>query len=143
MWKILQSQYKGSRHNLKQSYLTELYLLRYEQFNSITAFVVRFKKLLTCLSQVDIKLPNDAYVITFINALESAFLIWAKQQRSNAQVSKIQSLEDLYTDITDEAQHLNKSSNDSNVALYTRKNRPKTKVICLGCKKLGHAVENC
>src|ERR1700722_19033408 len=40
MWKILQSQYEGSGHNLKQSYLTELHLLRYKQFNSITAFVV-------------------------------------------------------------------------------------------------------
>ena len=38
---------------------------------------------------------------------------------------------------------MNKSSDDSNIALYTGKNGPKTKVICSGCKKPGHAVENC
>jgi len=39
---------------------------------------------------------------------------------------------------------LNKSSDESNVALYTGKGRgKKTKVICSGCKKPGHELENC
>ena len=70
---LLQNQYKGSGYNLKHMYITELHNIDYSQFNSITSFIVRFKKLVSSLAQVDIKLLDDFYIITFINALQNVF----------------------------------------------------------------------
>ena len=75
MWESLRNQYQGSGHNLKQSYLSEIQSIDFKQFNSMPAFIVRFKSLVANLANVDLKLPDDVYTILFINALSSAFPI--------------------------------------------------------------------
>lgn len=42
MWESLCRQYGGQGHNLKHSYFNEIISTRYEHFNSVTAFIVRF-----------------------------------------------------------------------------------------------------
>jgi len=74
-WTLLRNQYEGSGYNLKYTYITELHNIDYSQFNSITSFIVRFKRLVSSLAQVNIKLLDDFYIITFINALQNAFLV--------------------------------------------------------------------
>ena len=160
MWETLRCQYEGQGHNLKHSYFNEINSLRYEQFNSITAFIVRFKTLVSCLAQVNAKLPDDIYVILFINALDDAFPTWTERQRSNARSDSSLNLTDLCVDITDEARRSG-SNRDPTTVLYTgrpEKGRGRTKKYrkdnnqkentrqskqCTHCGRKGHTHEDC
>jgi hypothetical protein len=47
-------------------------------FPSVAAFIIRFKKLLSA-SKSELKLPDKAYIILFINAFQSSYDSWAEQ----------------------------------------------------------------
>jgi hypothetical protein len=152
-WTLLKNQYQGAGHNLKQTYITELYNIDYKQFNSITSFIVRFKKLVSSLAQVNMKLPDDFYIITFINALQSVFPVWAERQWLNARSTTSQvTLESLYTDITDKARQSGTVKSNL-VALYSnnpqknrmdcKSNRNSKPKVCGHCSKPGHTEDKC
>ena len=156
IWEILQNQYQGSGHNLKQSYLIELQSIDFKQFNSIPSFIIRFKTLVQNLANIDMKLPDDVYTITFINALTAGFPIWSERQRSLARTATTKlTLEQLYIDITDEARQTEASTSNSIVALYANKpkkgkgrksNKDKVKKerqTCTHCDRTGHTKDNC
>ena len=69
IWEALQKQYEGAGFNLKHQYFTELVAIDYTKFDLITAFIIYFRKLVSNLAQVDIKLPDVTYIILFLNAL--------------------------------------------------------------------------
>ena len=77
MWLVLQAQYEGQGQSLKAQYLKEIQQLDYSKFDSMTSFIVAFKRLYSSLKGVQMKMPNDFYTFTFINAFNSAYLIWA------------------------------------------------------------------
>jgi hypothetical protein len=100
------------------------------------------------------KMPNDFYVLTFIEALNSAFPIWADQWRHAARdTTKPITLTMLYNDATDEARDRNLVAKETNVSLYA--NNPKggrgsnhssnssKREKCGHCNKPGYKEEDC
>ena len=77
MWAVLRTQYEGQGQSLKAQYLKEIQQLDYNKFETITSFIVAFKKLYSSLEGVDMRMPLDFYILTFIEALNSAYPIWA------------------------------------------------------------------
>jgi hypothetical protein len=73
----------------------------------VTPFIIRFRKLTSAVAQTDLKLPDKAYIILFINAFRSFYGMgaerWLKLARS---CNSIVTLDVLHADIT----HLDKSS---------------------------------
>jgi hypothetical protein len=128
MWVVLKAQYEGQGQSLKAQYLKEIQQLEYSKFENMTSFIVAFKRLHTSLIGVDIKMPDDFYTLTFIEALNSAYPIWADRWRHTAQdTSKPLTLTMLYNDATDEARDRNPVSKETNVALYA--NNPEAAVV--------------
>jgi hypothetical protein len=96
----------------------------YSKFESMTSFIVAFKKLNTSLVGVDMRLPDDFYTLKFINALDSAFPVMTDRWRHESRdPTKPVVLTKLYSEATDEARNRNPVSKDTNLVLYTNNPR--------------------
>jgi hypothetical protein len=129
----------------------------------MTSFIVAFKKLHLSLKGVQMKMPVDFYTLTFIDALNSAYPIWADRWRhASRDTTKPITLTMLYTDATDEARDRNPTAKETNVALYANNPRQSQrggrgggnsggksdksssqKEKCSHCSKPYHKEENC
>ena len=125
MWTQIERQYKGKGASLKSQYIAELKAIDYRKYNNIIDFVVGFKKLRTLLDQVRLVLPKEFYSLIFIEALDSAFPIWAERWRCNCRTTlETITVEMLVEDITDEARDRAAKPLDTNVTLYANNPNP-------------------
>lgn len=114
IWKILRDQYHGKGWNIEEQTFSKLVQIDYKDFNSMTTFIVEFKKLYQDLQQLDSPLSERHATFAFLNATEGAFPIWADRQRAQGRDKKsAPSLEDLMSDIQDEARKLENDSSGS------------------------------
>ncbi len=158
MWSVLRSQYEGKGQSLKAQYLKEIQQLDYNKFDSMTSFVVAFKKLHSSLEGVNMNMLTDFYILTFLEALNSAYPIWTDRWRHASRNTAYPiTLEMLYTDATDEARDRNPTAKETSVALYA--NNPKlqkggrgrgnkasssqTQDKCSHCSKPNYKEEDC
>ncbi|RDW88085.1 hypothetical protein BP6252_00117 [Coleophoma cylindrospora] len=146
MWKALQEQYEGKGFNIKNQAFTELLHLRYGDYDNVSKFIIRFKSVKNRLDTLEFKLPEEAYVIIFIEAMNEKFPTWAQRQRSNAR-AKFPSLDDLIHDITDEARDTPQYENaQGRKAMYSNKpskGKNKNREPCKFYKKENHHSDNC
>ncbi|KAK6586176.1 hypothetical protein PZA11_001233 [Diplocarpon coronariae] len=130
MWEALQKQYEGSgtvlEYNAIQTYVT----IKYDDFNSLEAYVVAFRLSITKLEALDSAPPSHWHPIMFIAGCSNRWPIWADRQRSNlrsamaaGRKSEI-TLEALIEDITDEAR-ASQSSKMNGTVLYGNKSASK------------------
>ncbi|RDW71461.1 hypothetical protein BP6252_08024 [Coleophoma cylindrospora] len=73
--KDLQEQYEGKEFNIKNQAFTELLHLRYSDYGNVNKFIIRFKSVKHKLDILEFKLPEEVYVIIFIEAMNEKFLI--------------------------------------------------------------------
>ena len=83
MIRLLDQRFTSTGWNLKHKYLTELFQIKAEHFDSIRAFINQFKALKSKLDQLGVKLPEEAYTVLFIGLFDTQYLVWVDWQRSN------------------------------------------------------------
>lgn len=106
---LLEESYTAKGWNLKHKYLTKLFQIKAEHFDSIRAFINQFKALKSKLDQLRVKLPEEAYTVLFIDLFDTQYSVWADRQRSNAR-SVEPKLNDLIADILNKARKAEKAT---------------------------------
>ena len=138
MMDSLNQRYEGSGWVTKYHALVEFYTIKYDDFDSLTEFIVAYRNAIEKMETLEIHPQQPLhYTMLFIAALSTKFEIWAERQRSLARTAaKPASLDDLIADISDEARH---SKDDPSGALYIGKGKSRdrgdNKKKCSHCKK--------
>jgi hypothetical protein len=76
MIQLLEESYTAKGWNLKHKYLTELFQIKAEHFDSIRAFINQLKALKSKLDQLGVKLPEEAYTVLFIGLFDTQYSVY-------------------------------------------------------------------
>lgn len=148
MMRLLKQRYTAKGWNLQHLYLTEFFHMKIEHFDSVGAFINRFKTLKSKLHSLGVENSETTYTVHFIGLLDSQYSVWADRQRSNARTAPPK-LDDLIADILDESRKADRAT-----ALYSGKPEKGNKggkgggnkgsdKKCDHCEKQGHIAADC
>lgn len=147
MWKALETQYKGTGHNVKQAYIHNLCNMEITEAAHIGQYIIDFKWNVNQLALLKCAAPEEWYIILFIQGVSKhdKFQQWTERQRSLARSTAPPTLSSLYTDLTDEARGI-APPRDRGGAFYGNKpghGDKKEKKKCIYCKREGHLEPEC